>query len=126
MEKPIELTGPGGRFHEAGVFVAKQILVERGWSILPTNDRWRHEGRGLIPDLIAERGDNRTRRKVRMVVEIETRRRAKEMASREAYYTDVFPPKAEKFVVIPLYQLERGAVRDSLKAIREIVQGALP
>ena len=123
--KPIELTGPGGTFHEAGVFVAKQVLVERGWSVLPVNDRWRHEGSGLLPDLIAERWEPAVRRKVVMVVEVETRRRTKAMAERELYYTDIYPPKAGRFVVIPLYQL-RGKARDSLRAIREVVDGALP
>ena len=123
--KPIELTGPGGRFHESGVFIAKQVLVERGWNVLPLNDRWRHEGTGLLPDLIAERWGPAVRRKLVLIVEVETRRRAKEMAERERYYVDTFPPKADRFAVVPLYQL-RGKARDSLRAIREVVDGALP
>jgi len=123
--RPIELTGPGDTFHEAGVFVAKQLLVERGWSVLPVNDRWRHEGTGLLPDLIAERWGPAVRRKLVLIVEVETGRRRKAMAERERYYVDTFPPKADRFAVVPLYQL-RGKARDSLRAIREVVEGALP
>ena len=125
MSRPIELTGPGDTFHEAGVFVAKQVLVERGWNVLPLNDRWRHESTGLLPDLIAERWGPAVRRKLVLIVEVETGRRSRAMAERERYYTDTFPPKADRFAVVPLYQL-RGKARDSLRAIREVVDGALP
>ena len=125
MITPVELAGPGGNYHRAGCHVACQVLVDNGWSILPTNDRWRHDGTGLLPDIIAEKWDNKVRRKITMIVECETARRAKLMAERERYYTDTFPQRAQRFVVVPLWQL-KGAKRDSLKAIREVVGGVLP
>ena len=118
--KPLPLQGPGDKFHEAGIFVVQQVLTEAGWTIRDTATLFKGLAVGnRVPDLFATRREGD--KNVRLVVEVQSRPAKKEMAERRAYYTDRYPLLADRFCEIPLYKL-RPTKRDSLKAIREIVE----
>ena len=85
---------------------------------------------GRKPDVVAEGPEDWTgkdgkkhKRTIRLVVEVQTKPEKLEMRRREKFYLDTWPPKADRFVVVPMWKLKK---KDSLSALRAFVAEYLP
>ena len=120
----------GGDLHRAGIWAVREHLERNGWT-LGDPDQFSGMAKERRPDVVATGWEERTaangkksKRRIKIAVECETANRAGEMAERNRFYTETFPPKADRFIVVPLWKLKDQD--PPLSKLRAFVGGYLP